>query len=53
MPASQTILPLKEQSPKWYFIVKGQLISVRADNRVQAFNRARNHLLSGKALGLT
>ncbi len=42
MPASkQTNLPLKNKAPKWYFIVKGQLISIRADNRVQAFRRVR------------
>jgi len=43
MPASnskQVKIPLKERSPRWYFIIKGQLISVRADNRVQAFRRA-------------
>ena len=45
MPASenskQVKIPLKEQSPRWYFIIKGQLVSIRADNRVQAFRRAR------------
>ncbi len=37
----QIEIPLEKQSPKWYFIIKGQLISIRADNRVQAFRRAR------------
>ena len=37
----QTTIPFEKQSPKWYFIIQGQLISIRADNRVQAFRRAR------------
>ena len=46
MSASKQIkLPLKKKSPKWYFIVQGQLVSIRADNRVQAFKRARRVLL--------
>jgi len=44
MPASnnskQVEISLEEQSPRWYFLIKGQLISVRADNRIQAFRRA-------------
>ena len=43
--SKQTHLPLKKKSPKWYFISKGQLISIRADNRVQAFKRYRRIVL--------
>jgi hypothetical protein len=39
--SKQMNLPLKPKAPRWYFIVRGQLVSIRADNRVQAFRRAR------------
>ena len=31
----------KKEMPFWYFIIKGRIVSVRADNRGTAFKRAR------------
>lgn len=33
-----------KQMPFWHFIVKGRIISVRADDRVTAFRKARTNI---------